>query len=116
MSEIVDTLTKWGPQKGFSRESFRPIYLIYRTLSAIGTHANMDILDAYFVPGGFIRVAPMPVNGSASNSVPATSLYGTAFLAGRVLGKRGIRTPAADGICDWLKPDPFGRAAWTPGL
>ena len=33
MSEIVDTLTKWGPEKGFSRESFRPIYLIYRTLS-----------------------------------------------------------------------------------
>lgn len=24
VSEIVDTLTKWGPEKGFSRESFRP--------------------------------------------------------------------------------------------
>ena len=116
MSEIVDTLTKWGPEKGFSRESFRPIYLIYRTLSAIGTHASMHILDAYFVPGGFIRVAPMPVNGSASDSVRATSLYGTAFLAGRVLGERGIPTPAADEICEWLKPDPSGRAAWAPSL
>jgi hypothetical protein len=116
MSEIVDTLTKWGPEKGFSRESFRPIYLIYRTLSAIGTHASMHILDAYFVPGGFIRVAPMPVNGSASDSVRATSLYGTAFLAGRVLGERGISTPAADEISDWLRPDPSGRAAWAPGV
>jgi hypothetical protein len=76
----------------------------------------MHILDAYFVPGGFIRVAPMPVNGSASDSVRATSLYGTAFLAGRVLGERGISTPAADEISDWLRPDPSGRAAWAPGL
>ena len=75
----------------------------------------MHILDAYFVPGGFIRVAPMPVNGSASDSVRATSLYGTAFLAGHVLGERGIPTPAADEICDWLKPDPSGRATWAPG-
>jgi hypothetical protein len=75
----------------------------------------MHILDAYFVPGGFIRVAPMPANGSASDSVRATSLYGTAFLAARVLGERGIPTPAADEICDWLKPDPSGRAAWAPG-
>jgi hypothetical protein len=116
VSEIVDALTKWGPEKGFSRESFRPVYLIYRTLSAIGTHASMHILDAYFVPGGFIRVAPMPVNGSASDSVRATSLYGTAFLAGHVLGERGIPAPAADEIRDWLKPDPSGRAAWAPGL
>jgi hypothetical protein len=116
VSEIVDALTKWGPEKGFSRESFRPIYLIYRTLSAIGTHASMHILDAYFVPGGFIRVAPTPVNGSASDSVRATSLYGTAFLAGRVLGEHGIATPAADAICDWLRPDPSGRAAWAPGI
>jgi hypothetical protein len=116
VSEIVDTLTKWGPEKGFSRESFRPIYLIYRTLSAIGTHASMHILGTYFVPGGFIRIGPMPVNGSASDSVRVTSLHGTAFLAGRVLGERGIPAPAADEICDWLKPDPSGRAAWAPGL
>jgi hypothetical protein len=29
----------------------------------------MSVLDAYFVPGGFIRVAAMPVNGSASDTV-----------------------------------------------
>jgi hypothetical protein len=116
VSEIVDTLTKWGPEKGFSRESFRPIYLIYRTLSAIGLHASMNILDAYFVPGGFIRIAPMLVNGSASDSVRATSLYGTAFLAVHVLGERGIPTPAADEILDWLRPEPSGRAAWAPGV
>lgn len=76
----------------------------------------MSILNAYFVPGGFIRVATMPVNGSARDSVRATSLYGTAFLAGRVLGERGIPAPAADEICDWLKPDPSGPAAWARGL
>ena len=107
--------TKWGPEKGFSRESFRPVYLIYRTLSAIGTNASMHILDVYFVPGGFIRVAPIPVNGSASDSVRATSLYGTAFLAARVQGERGIPTPAADEICGWLKPDCTCRES-HPGL
>jgi hypothetical protein len=111
--DLSNLIEGFGPHEaqGFSRESFRPIYLIYRTLSAIGTHASMHILDAYFVPGGFIRIAPMPVNGSASDSVRATSLYGTAFLAGRVLGESGIPTPTADEICDWLKPDPSGRAA-----
>ena len=116
VSEIVDTLTKWGPEKGFGRESFRPIYLIYRTMSAIGTHATMHILDSYFVPGGFVRVAPMPVNGSAANAVRATALYGTAFLASHVLGEQGFKTPAADEITNWLKPDPSGRAAWAPGI
>jgi hypothetical protein len=46
VSEIVDALTKWGPEKSFSRESFRPIYLIYRTLCAIGTHASMHSLGS----------------------------------------------------------------------
>lgn len=57
VKNIVEALTKVGPDKGLARESFRPICLIYRTLSAIGPHANMHILDAYFVPGGFIRTA-----------------------------------------------------------
>lgn len=116
VSEIVDTLSKWGPKKGFGRESFRPIYLIYRTMSAIGTHANMHVLDSYFVPGGFVRIARTPVNGSIIDSVRVTSLYGTAFLASYVLGEQGFETPASDEITNWLKPDPSGRAAWAPGI
>ena len=116
VSEIVDALSTWAPEKGFGRESFRPIYLIYRTLSAIGTHTTMHILDAYFVPGGFIRVAPMPINGSICDNVRVSSLYGTAFLASHVLNAHGIPTPVADEIGSWLKPDPSGRAAWAPGV
>jgi hypothetical protein len=41
---------------------------------------------------------------------------GLLFLEALVLGERRIPTPAADEICDWLKPDPSGRAAWAPGL
>lgn len=116
VSEMVDTLTKWGPEKGFGRESFRPLYIIYRTMSIIGTHATMAILDSYFVPGGFIRIAPIPINGSTIDNVRVTALYGTAFLAGHVLGEQGFETPMADEIRDWLKPDPSGRAAWAPGV
>jgi hypothetical protein len=38
VSDLVDLLTKLGMEKGFGNESLRPIYLIYRVLSAIGTH------------------------------------------------------------------------------
>lgn len=115
VKNIVEALTKMGPDKGFARESFRPMYLIYRTLSTIGPHANMNILDAYFVPGGFIRIASTTINGSVSDSIRVTSLYATAYLASYVLGSHGIATPVADEIRDWLKPDPSGRAAWAPG-
>jgi hypothetical protein len=39
VSEIVDILTKWGPEKGFSRESFRPIYL-FRKIGRCGARAS----------------------------------------------------------------------------
>lgn len=116
VKNIVEALTRMGPDKGFARESFRPMYLIYRTLSTIGFHANVHILDAYFVPGGFIRIAPAPINGSVIDSIRVTALYGTAYLAGYVLGSNGIAAPAADEIRDWLRPDPSGRAAWAPGV
>jgi hypothetical protein len=68
------------------------------------------------VPGGFIRIAPTPINGSVIDSIRVTALYGTAYLAGYVLGSNGIAAPAADEIRDWLRPDPSGRAAWAPGV
>jgi hypothetical protein len=52
ISELVDLLTKLGKEKGFGNESFRPLYLIYRVLTAIGMHPTLNILGAYFVPGG----------------------------------------------------------------
>ncbi len=116
IKNIVDVLTGLGPQKGFSRESLRPMYVIYRTLSTIGTHTNISILDAYFMPGGFIRIAPMPINGSVIDTIRVSSLYSTAFLAGCVLGDHGTETPIADEIRDWLKPDPSGRTTWASGL
>jgi hypothetical protein len=33
-----DLLTRLAREKGFGNETFRPIYLIYRVLSGIGTH------------------------------------------------------------------------------
>jgi hypothetical protein len=76
----------------------------------------MHILDSYFIPGGFVRIAPIPINGSIIDAVRATSLYGTAFLVSHILGEQGFETPMADEITNWLKPDPSGRAAWTPGV
>ena len=118
VSEIVDWLTKNASRLGFGRESFTPIYLIYRLLSTIGGHTTKPLLDGYFEPpsGAFIRIAAAPTNGSIIDSIRITSLYATAFIASKVLGSRGSSTTAADGIEAWLKPDPTGRAAWSPGI
>ena len=115
ISELVDLLTKLGKEKGFGNESFRPLYLIYRVLSAIGMHSTLNILDAYFVPGGFIRIAPGPVNGSIIDTARITALHSTAFLACAVLGDHGCPAPVAEEIRDRFAPDPSGRSAWTPG-
>lgn len=115
VSEIVDALTKLGPVKNFARESFRPLYLIYRVLSAIGPHATLNIFESYLVPGRFIRAAPVPINGSVVEAARITALHATAFLASAVLGDQGSPTPVADEIRVWLMPDPSGRSAWAPG-
>jgi hypothetical protein len=111
VSEIVDSLTKWGPEKGFGRESFRSIYLNYRMLSTVGTHATMHVLERYLEGGGFVRVKPYPAVGSAIDSVRITSLYGTAYLASQVLGEHGFETPAADQIISWLPSEPAEHEA-----
>lgn len=116
VSEVVDALTKLALEKGFGRENFRPLYLIYRALSSIGTHPTLNVFDAYFIPGNFIRVAPVPINGSAIDTTRATALHATAFLAGAVLGDQECPTPVADKIRARLEPDPSGRSAWTPGV
>jgi hypothetical protein len=59
-------------------------------LSAIGTHPTLNVLDSYFMPGGFIRIAPAPVNGSMIDNARITALHGTAFLACAVLGDYGV--------------------------
>lgn len=119
VSEIVDALTKLAPEKGFGFESFRPVYIIYRVLSTVGTHTSLNILEAYLMPGksgGFIRIAPQPINGSMIDIGRITALHATAFLARAVLREQGLPTPVADEIEAWLRPDPSGRSAWAPGI
>jgi hypothetical protein len=60
LREVVDVLTKWGPEKGFGRESFTPIYHIYRVISSVALHPNLNVFDAYFQSGGFIRTVAAP--------------------------------------------------------
>ncbi len=115
VSELVDLLTRLAKEKGFGNETFRPIYLIYRVLSGIGTHPTLNILESYLTPGGFIRVSPAPVNGSIADSARITALYATAFLACAVLGDHGCPVPAAAELCARFAPDPSVGSAWAPG-
>jgi hypothetical protein len=112
---VVDALTKWGPEKGFGRESFTPMYHIYRVLSGGSLHPTMHVLDAYFLPGGFIRTAPHQIGVSMLNDARITALYGTAFLAGWVLGDAGCSTAVSTFLRNRLEPDPSGGRGWSPG-
>ncbi|WP_405945435.1 hypothetical protein OG588_49330 [Streptomyces prunicolor] len=118
VSEMVDTLTKWGPTHGFATESFRTLYFYYRLLSGLGTHATMTVLDQY-VPtrpsDSFVRVRAAPSLGTAADQLRCTALYATAYATGYVLSAQGCDTPIADRIEATLYPDPAGRSAWSPG-
>lgn len=116
VKEVVDLLTELAVEKGFGQESFWPIYLIYRALSMIGTHPTMHVLRSYLIASGFVRSSAWLQTGSAADLVRISSIHGTAFLAGRVLGDVGRSTPVADEVRRRLEPDPSGGSAWAPEI
>ncbi|MFI6690053.1 hypothetical protein [Streptomyces sp. NPDC050485] len=116
VSEMVDTLTKWGPARGFAEESFRSLYFYYRLLSGLGAHATMAVLDQYVPTGAsdsFVKVKASPSLGTTAD-LPCMALYATAYAAEYVLSAQGCDTPVADRIeatLSALYPDPAGRSA-----
>jgi hypothetical protein len=116
VKEVADLLTKLAVDMGFGQESFWPIYLIYRALSMIGTHPTTHVLRSYLIARGFVRSSASVQTGSAADLVRISSIHGTAFLAGRVLGDAGCPTPVADEVRWRLEPDPSGGSAWAPGI
>lgn len=113
---VVDALTKLGPEKGFGRESFTPMYHIYRVLSGGSLHPTLNVLDAYFLPGGFVRTLPVQVGPSMLKDARVTALYSTSFLAGWVLGDGGSDTTVSTFVRNRLEPDPSGGRGWAPGV
>jgi len=115
LSDVVAALTKLGPEKGFAKETFAPIYLLYRMLSASATHPTVHIYDSYFRHSYFVRTAPEPDSPLSSMSTLITALYSTALLTGWVLSDPEHPAPVANQIRDLLQPDPTGQSGWAPG-
>lgn len=115
LSVVVDSLTKLAPKLGFGRESFRPVYQIYRLISAAGPHPTMDLYDAYIRPGGFVRIASQPDGPSMIDPTRISALYSTAFLAEWVLSAAGCETPIATEVRQRYEANPDGSAGWAPG-
>ena len=113
---VVDALTRWGPEKGFGREGFTPMYHIYRVLSGGSLHPTLNVLDAYFLPGGFVRTSPYQLGPSMLKDARVTALYGTSFLAGWVVGDVGSKTTVSTFLRNRLEPDPSGGRGWAPGI
>lgn len=114
-SEVVEKLTKLGPEKGFANETFAPIYLIYRMLSGVGTHPTIHVYDSYFRPSYFVSTAPEPNRPATSMYTLTTALYAAALLTGWVLSKPGHPTPVANRLRDHLEPDLTDQSGWAPG-
>ncbi len=53
--EVVDALTKWAPDKGFARESFVPMYDIYRVMSGGASAPDSQCVRRLLHPGGWLR-------------------------------------------------------------
>ncbi|MFE3526809.1 hypothetical protein ACFXOD_35525 [Streptomyces sp. NPDC059161] len=113
ISEMVDTLTKWGPTRGFATETLRPLYLYYRHGSGTGAHTTMTVLEEYMSPSGSgssVKVTAPPSLGAAVEQLPGAALYLTAEVARYVLGAQGCDTPVADRIRATLSRNPADRS------
>jgi hypothetical protein len=116
MTEVIDALTKLAQHLGFGRESFEPIYLVFRALSGGATHPNLNVLDAYLhQPGNFVRTVSTPTGDSMITNTSVTALYSTAYLASWILGDAGHPTPVADALRARLEPDLAHGKGWAPG-
>lgn len=113
---VVDELTRLGPERGFGRESFTPMYNIYRVVSTGSLHPTVSVLEAYFLPRGFVWTLPVQVGPSMIMDAWGTALYSTAFLAGWVLGDAGSVTTVSSFLRQRLEPSPSGGRGWMPGL
>lgn len=117
ISEIVEALTKWGPERGFAQESLAPVYVIYRFLSSVGAHTTMSVLEEYLAtrkPNAlFIKAAAAPnLGGPMTDAIRCSALYLTAALAAHVLGEHGGKITAAQQVAERWRPDPTGAAPW----
>jgi hypothetical protein len=112
VSQMVDQLSEWAPRRGIGQESLRPMYLDYRILSTIGTHASMHVLDELFIMGHYVRIADRPAPSDAALQLWDYALYYTSFIAERVLGAAGCPTPESTRVRTWSQPRPDGQASW----
>jgi hypothetical protein len=92
------------------------MYNIYRVVSTGSLHPTVSVLEAYFLPRGFVWTLPVQVGPSMIMDAWGTALYSTAFLAGWVLGDAGSVTTVSSFLRQRLEPSPSGGRGWMPGL
>jgi hypothetical protein len=115
LSEVVDWLTKNGPKLGLSKESFRPLYHIYRIISSVGPHPNFLLYESYIDrPKGMqmYRSIAIPRPGTDANQSLINTVFSTALLAESILGSEGQSIPETRRIRSLLEPNIDSRG-WT---
>jgi hypothetical protein len=117
--EVIQLLTRLGKSKGFSRESFIPVYHVYRVISSVGPHPSLYVYDSYVrshFDDSFIRTGDSPAPPSSANQTLVNALFSTALLSEWVLKGDEGHAPVARRVRQQLEPDSGNVRGWTPGI
>ncbi len=117
--DVIHLLSGLGATKGFSKESFIPIYHVYRVLSSVGPHPTPYVFDAYIMSqfdAAFIRTVSSPKPPSSVNQTLVNALFSTALLSEWILNADEEHAPVSRAIRQSLEPDAGDLKGWTPGI
>jgi hypothetical protein len=117
VEQVCGKLTRMARDQGFGRESFAPVYHVYRILPAVGTHPTLHVTSGYLrreVDGGFIRTEAETEPSSSAPQTMVNAIYSTAFLSEWVLSSAGCNTTLSKGLREGLEPRVGDARGWTP--
>jgi len=117
--DVIHLLSSQGKSKGFSRESFVPIYHVYRVLSSIGPHPSPYVYDSYvevYFNDSFVRTNDFPTPANSGNQTLVNAIFSTALLSEWVLKSDEGYAPVSRKTRRQLEPDSSNARGWTPGL
>lgn len=110
---VVHRINELSKEKAPGEQHFGVIYTIgFRTLSSIGPHTNLQVLQSYFPADwsrNLLRLQASILSPSYADTAENTSLALVALLAKLVLGDiDGASTPVADEILKRFEGEPDG--------
>jgi hypothetical protein len=119
LRQIVEHLNEIGHREGVARESFLPIYHVYRILSSVGAHPSLHALDAYIrmePRRTYIRTHRDPEPATSAMQTVVNATYSTSLLACWIFDDANVTSPIAHELREALEPAAGDMRGWTPNI